>query len=522
MTGSDTPIVVVGGGAAGLATALRLAPMPVMLVVAGSLGGECATQLAQGGIAAAIGPDDTPTQHAADTGAAAAGLGDETVAREIAGAAHEAIDWLVSLGVQFDRDHAGELALGLEAAHRRSRILHAGGDRTGQEVLRAMVAAARATPSIDIVEQSAIAALTQDDNGAVDGVLLQRGAASTSCPARAVVLATGGIGGLFAHTTNPLTSLGSGLVLGARAGAVLRDLEFVQFHPTAIDIGRDPMPLATEALRGEGARLVNWEGDDVMAGVPGGALAARDVVAATLFACLAKDQRVFLKLPGELVRELPKRFPGISALCVEAGVDLSGQGIPVRPAAHYHMGGLKVDARGRTGVACLWACGEVASTGLHGGNRLASNSLLEALVCASAIARDLKGASRLQLVRPAASHHAAVVSADTVPNGNKHSQLRRLMDRHVGVIRDEPGLTEIVRALAPSAFESARQDADLAALLIALSAWSRQESCGAHRRADYPATSPTPRSQELTLDVARARVGEIASPKRLPTRFALR
>lgn len=516
----DLQIVIVGGGIAGLATALHLAPMPVTLITAAPLGGDCATGLAQGGIAAALGPADSPSQHAADTGAASASLGDATVASTIARAAPEAIDWLLSQGVRFDRDRAGKLALGLEAAHSNARIVHADGDRTGREILRALIVAVRASPSISVIERAAVRVLTQDCNGAIDGLLLQRGTSLTGCAARAVVLATGGVGGLFAHTTNPLASIGSGLALGARAGAVLRDLEFVQFHPTALDIGRDPMPLATEALRGEGARLVNRAGDDVMAHVRGGALAARDVVARVLAACLAEDQSVFLELPSELARDLPRRFPGIAALCTEANLDLSLRRIPVRPAAHYHMGGLKVDARGRTSVEGLWACGEIASTGLHGGNRLASNSLLEALVCADAIAQDLTGTFGRSMLRPGTSLESET-SATVVRNAGPRASLRHLMDRHVGVVRDEQGLIKVVRTLAPLAFaRGSLGDPELVAVLIALSALERRESRGAHRRADYASVAGAPRSQELTLDTAQAKACEIVAASARPLEVA--
>lgn len=522
MQSTETPVVVVGAGIAGLVTALRLVPMPVTVIAQGALGGECATQLAQGGIAAAIGPDDTPEQHAADTKAAAAGLGDETVARDITGEAREAIDWLVKHRVRFDRDGAGQVALGLEAAHGRPRVLHAGGDRTGREVLRALVAATRATSSIELVEHATVDSLTPDHNGTVEGVLLRRAGIVTSFRARAVVLATGGIGGLFAHTTNPLTSVGSGLALGARAGAILRDLEFVQFHPTAIDVGRDPMPLASEALRGAGAVLVNARGEDVMSGVPGGALAARDVVAATVFARCAQGERVFLELSNELLRDFPKRFPGIATLCAGAGIDLAHGRIPVRPAAHYHMGGLKVDTRGRTSVEGLWACGEVASTGFHGGNRLASNSLLEAVVCARAVAEDLKGIAHLHLVRSNPRGDEGSVPAKSARDGGQHAALRRLMDLRVGVIRNEDGLTEVVLALAPLVFGavSAMRDVDLTALLIALSALARRESRGAHRRSDYPAAGAR-RSQELTLDTACKRALELTAVSASSRRVAL-
>jgi len=521
MPGSEAPVVVVGAGIAGLATALRLSPVPVALITGTTLGGECATGLAQGGIAAAVGPDDSWASHAADTEAAAAGLTDGAVAGAVAKAAEDAVAWLVSQGVRIDCDEMGNLALGLEAAHSHPRILHAGGDRTGREIVRALAAAVRTTPSIRVVEHTKVDALTMDHRGAVDGVLLRRGEETGVLGARGVVLATGGIGGLFAHTTNPLSAIGSGLALGARAGAVLRDLEFVQFHPTAIDIGRDPMPLATEALRGAGARLVTFEGDDILAGVPGGALAARDIVASALFARLATGQRTFLELPKALIPEVASRFPGLVATCAEVGIDLTLGRIPVRPAAHYHMGGLKADERGRTTIEGLWACGEVASTGLHGANRLASNSLLEAVVFASAIADDISGISSSRNdQRVALEFRGSDAGVDREPQ-LLLSSLRGLMDRRVGVVRDEDGLVEMARALGHAAFgTSAIAYVELVALMIAVAARARRETRGSHRRADYPLADHSPRSQEITLSTVRAAVVEVTSGAALRKRSA--
>ncbi|GJE71554.1 L-aspartate oxidase [Methylorubrum podarium] len=496
-------VIVVGAGVAGLATALRLAPRPVTLITAAPLGAGTATGWAQGGIAAAMGADDAPSLHADDTLAAGAGLTEPDVALRVAEAGPGLIDWLVGLGTGFDRERDGTLALGLEAAHSRRRIVRARGDSTGRTVLDALVRAVQATPSIETLV-AGLHGLMQDADGRVRGVVCERDGVAFRLPARAVVLATGGVGALYASTTNPRGALGRGLLAAARAGAALRDLEFVQFHPTAIAAGRDPMPLATEALRGEGARLIDEAGDPVMAGIEGGDLAPRDVVARGIFQALGRGRTVYLDTRGRLGARMSQRFPTVAALCAEAGIDPAVQPIPVRPAAHYHMGGILVDAAGRSTVPGLWACGEVASTGLHGANRLASNSLLEALAFAPRISESVGEASPLASVdRPARlpqirSEDAAVLS-----------EIRGLMEHGVGVVRDAASLSRAVDRLA----ELSERGSDAAAtgLLIARAALARRESRGAHWRSDYPgqlparhsvvtpATAEAPRAlQELT------------------------
>jgi L-aspartate oxidase len=302
-----------------------------------------------------------------------------------------------------------------------------------------------------------------------------------------VVLATGGVGALYASTTNPRGATGRGLALAARAGAVLRDMEFVQFHPTAIATGADPMPLATEALRGEGARLIDETGAPVMAGIAGGDLAPRDVVARGIFQAQARGAQVFLDCRGELGARMATRFPTVAGLCAAAGIDPRLQAIPVRPAAHYHMGGVKVDATGASTVPGLFACGEVASTGLHGANRLASNSLLEAMAFAPAIAEAAA-------VVPAPGQGRA--EATTPRSDGDPEALRAVMERQVGVVREAEGLAEAVRHLAPAA--RAGCDAALTGLAIAASALSRRESRGAHWRGDHP-VQDVPAHTELTL-----------------------
>ena len=479
-------IVVVGAGIAGLATALRLAPRPVTLVTAAPVGTGTATGWAQGGIAAAMGEDDAPDLHAADTLAAGAGLTEPDVAARVAAAGPGLIDWLVGLAAPFDRDAAGNLALGLEAAHSRRRIVRAGGDSTGRIVLETLVRAVGRTPSITVLVASA-RDLMRDAHGAVAGVVCERDGVAFALPARAVVLATGGLGALYASTTNPRGATGRGLALAARAGATLRDMEFVQFHPTAMAVGIDPMPLATEALRGEGARLIDESGAPVMAGITGGDLAPRDVVARAIFQARARGAEVFLDCRGALGARMATRFPTVAGLCAAAGIDPRSQAIPVRPAAHYHMGGIKVDASGASTVPGLFACGEVASTGLHGANRLASNSLLEAMAFAPWIAEAIGAlaAPGQPLAEPAAPRGPVDIEA-----------LRNVMERRVGVVRDADGLTEALRHLARAT--GIGSDAALTGLAIAASAASRRESRGAHWRSDHPGQNASVHT-EITL-----------------------
>jgi L-aspartate oxidase len=308
---------------------------------------------------------------------------------------------------------------------------------------------------------------------------------------RAVVLATGGIGHLYAVTTNPKQASGQGLAIAARAGAVIADPEFVQFHPTAIMAGRDPAPLATEALRGEGATLINERGDRFMvARHPLAELAPRDIVARGVFAEIAAGRGAFLDAREALGARFAEKFPAVHASCLAAGIDPAKQPIPVAPAAHYHMGGVAVDARGRSSIEGLWAGGEVSSTGAHGANRLASNSLLEAVVYAARIAEDIAGCAisaptRMPEGLPAPSNAALPVLSE------KH--LRTMMTSHVGVIRDGDHLAQAVRAFARlerDAGSTALRNMAISALLVAASALTRRESRGAHYRADYPAEMP--------------------------------
>jgi len=285
-----------------------------------------------------------------------------------------AIETLLRYGVRFDRDTTGALSLGLEAAHARRRIVHATGDGTGRAIMRALSDAVRATPSITVLEGLEARRLLVVD-GAISGVLATSSSSTVLLPTGRVVIATGGVGGLFLHSTNPRGAFGQGLALAARAGAELVDMEFVQFHPTALDTDASPLTLVSEAVRGEGATLVDETGTRFMEITPGKELAPRDVVARAVWRHISQGHRVFLDARHALGSDFARHFPVFAASCAIAGIDPAIRPIPIRPAAHYHMGGIKVDQAGCSSLRGLWACGEAASTGLHGANRLVSNSL---------------------------------------------------------------------------------------------------------------------------------------------------
>ena len=319
--------IIVGSGIAGLMTALMLAPMPVLLLSAGALGTNSSSDLAQGGLAASLGVDDSPALHLADTLAAGDGHCDADTARSITEAAPTVVEKLAELGVQFDRTSEGALCLGLEAAHSRRRIVHAGGDATGRELMRTLVAAVQRTSTITVLEGFEARRLLVEDN-AVTGLIAVGPSGATTFPTTRMVLATGGIGGLFADTTNPHHSIGQGIALAARAGAVLADLEFVQFHPTALAGSARPMPLISEAVRGEGAVLIDEHGRRILVGTPGADLAPRDVVARSVSRQLAAGHRIFLDARQCLGSRFAERFPAITAICRQAGIDPVSEPIP--------------------------------------------------------------------------------------------------------------------------------------------------------------------------------------------------
>lgn len=494
--------LIIGGGLAGLMTALRLAPEPVVLLSKGPLGVECSSAWAQGGLAASIGEDDEPALHLADTLAAGDGLNDPDIAMRITQAAPAAVEKLARLGVRFDRATDGALLLGLEAAHSRRRVVHAAGDGSGRELMRAVITAVHRTPSVTVVEELEARQLLIED-GAVAGVLAAGPGGPAIFVTERVVIATGGIGGLFTETTNPDGSFGQGLALAARAGARLGDLEFVQFHPTALAGTVRPAPLLSEAVRGEGAVLVDECGRRFLADEPGAELAPRDVVARAVWRQLADGHKVFLDARRKPGVGFAQRFPAIAAACRAAGIDPASQLIPIRPAVHYHMGGITVDAAGRSSVPGLWACGEVACTGLHGANRLASNSLIEAAVCGGWVAESVAGAVGGRGKRP-----REIIS----PPAPDPSAVRSVMSRGVGVLRDDAGLRMAIGTLLPLArSRCAASDAALVGLMIAVAALLRRESRGAHWRTDFPAREATTRRTTLRLEEAFAVAHDVAA-----------
>ncbi|TXI12458.1 MAG: L-aspartate oxidase [Rhizobium sp.] len=492
-------IVIIGSGLAGLMTALTLAPEPTVIVTSALIGGETSSAWAQGGIAASIGEDDSAALHLADTLAAGDGLCDAKMAARIVAEAPAAIAALERAGVEFDRDENGEFSLGLEAAHSLRRIVHSKGDGSGAAIVRALAVAVARTPSITVLEGCQAQRLLLDGDR-VAGLLCLRDEGRVVLKSSRIVLATGGIGGLFDATTNPVGNFGQGIALAARAGARLADMEFVQFHPTALDSRRRPLALISEAVRGEGALLINESGERFMAEIDGAELAPRDVVARAISAEIARGGKVFLDARDVLGRRFSMRFPSIAALCNEAGVDPASDLIPVRPAVHYHMGGVATDENGRSSVPGLWVVGEAASTGLHGANRLASNSLLEAAVMGMHAARSIAGADARVADLP--GDLPRTYTPDLTP-------VRPIVSRHLGVLRNGGAIHGAMAALLPLCeTESPATDAALVALLIAVFASLRMESRGAHARTDFPLKLQNSQRRMMTLtdalDIARS------------------
>jgi L-aspartate oxidase len=481
-------VLILGAGLAGLSAALAVADQGrrALVISPATLGAGCASSWAQGGMAVAMGADDTPGLHAEDTMEAGAGLCDPEAVRVLTTEGPEAVRRLLGLGAPFDRDAQGALVQSLEAAHSRARVARVGGDGAGAAIMAAVIQAVRAEPRVEIWEAARALALLTDTRGAVRGALIERGDDRIEIVANAVILATGGVGGLYATTTDPAEVRGQGLALAALAGAVIADPEFVQFHPTAIDIASesgdlDPAPLATEALRGEGATLIDAAGRPFMQAYhPQGDLAPRDVVARAVAAEKAKGG-AWLDARAAIGAHFPAEFPAVFKACMAAGLDPRIQPIPVAPAVHYHMGGVWTDLDGCTSVSGLYAAGECASTGVHGANRLASNSLLEAAVFGTRAGKAAAG----QLID---KDDVRILPAEPAPS-LPHVALQRLrkaMDLGAGVSRDAASLTRLIDKIHKLEAEHGRALELITARLVAEAALARQHSRGAHFRSDFP------------------------------------
>ncbi len=497
---SDTDFLVIGAGIAGLRAAIELAPAGRVTVLAKREIADSSTQYAQGGIAAALGDEDEISLHLQDTLNAGDGLCNPEAAKVLVEDAPERIEELIAWGTQFDREGT-KLTFGREGAHSRNRILHAHGDSTGREIQRALYAKAKTLPEISIREFEFSTDLLLDA-GRVCGVkIIDEHSTHRSIQASAVLLATGGMGQLYANTTNPSVATGDGVAMAYRAGAEITDLEFIQFHPTALYAKKVPRFLLSEALRGEGAYLRNMEMMRFMSKYhPMAELAPRDVVARAIMHELelsrAREPVVYLDLTHLNAAKIRKRFPRIYATCMQYNIDITSELVPIRPAAHYAMGGIRTDLEGRAALPGLYAAGEAAGTGVHGANRLASNSLLEGLVFGARAGRrmrdELKVTSQRNAGLPPAAYSNGPVS---IPVESSITDLQNLMWKDVGIVRIGSGLKQAISKLEEigknvsrphSRREYEARNLQIAGILVARSALAREESRGAHYRLDFP------------------------------------
>lgn len=509
-----TDFLVVGSGIAGLATAIKASRHgEVTLLTKGHLM-ESNTFYAQGGIAAAVGPDDSPAEHLVDTLRAGHDLVREDAAAILVEEGPQRVMELIQLGARFDVGPDGSLLLGREGAHSRNRILHARGDATGEEIAEVLAARAKEIPAIRIREHHHVLDLVVDQGRCIGAAAVDASGELRLFLARAVVMATGGCGQVYRYTTNPPVATGDGFAVAHAHGVTLVDMEFVQFHPTALARADDPLVLISEAVRGEGARLVNDAGDPFMRREhPMADLAPRDVVARAIFREMQAGRKVFLDA-RPIGPRFADRFPTIYQACRERGIDPARDLIPIAPAAHFIMGGIQTDLLGRTSLPGLYAVGEVACTGVHGANRLASNSLLEGLVFADRIAGALKDEAPAAAAVPP-GYQEQLAARRGLVQGRPYrdrtgefpelvARLRQVMWDHVGIIRSAEGLRRALDALAEIERAAPRDAWTLHNMvqtgkLIARAALEREESRGGHYREDFPEERAAWKGRRVTL-----------------------
>ena len=486
---ANNKIVIVGAGLAGLFTAIKLAPIKVDIITSKSLGSGTSSQWAQAGIAAVMSEIDSTNSHLEDTIKVGGGIVNKKLAKIVIENGPNRVRDLLDLGVPFDKNDNNQLILRKEAAHKHNRIVSVSGDMTGKKIMETLTTIVKNSSHINVIEGYNAVELHQNNNKIV-GLSIQKNHEKKLLKTDCIVLASGGIGQLYKTTTNSKEAMGEGVGMAAGCGALLSDMEFVQFHPTAFDLDIDPAPLATEALRGEGATIINNKNNRFLFEYhESGELAPRDIVSRAIFQEQKKGNTVYLDCRGKLGENMQKNFPTVHAICSQNNINPSIDPIPITPAAHYHMGGILCDENGKSSVNGLYVCGENACTGIHGANRLASNSLLEAIVFGNIIATNIK--EEINNLTNQAGINIKTNKQDFI-NLQKidMDKLRSIMTKYVGVERNQEGLEEAYR-LVLGIYKSYKDrgcsnNSLITALLIIKSAMKRKEHRGSHYRSDYP------------------------------------